>query len=130
MVLPGMTYEAPSYLPLPPFRARPPFCSPQLYPSSYIDSCFSLSILCPLFLPHPSPAALLFFTFSPPVFHSFSQFTEEPLCSYPHPSCLSIFQMFSLPLPLTHNHRKLFSKFLYIRYSASSPDSDIVKLSL
>lgn len=33
MVLPGITYEAPSYLPLPSFFARPTF-SPHLYPPS------------------------------------------------------------------------------------------------
>lgn len=80
MVLRGITYEAPSYLLLPPFSARPPFYSPCLcsaHPSilsssSYIDSLLlNFHPLYALFFsPHLSPADLLFL----------------PLCSCPHPS--------------------------------------------
>lgn len=66
----GIMYEAPSYLPLPPFSARPPFyslclCSAhtsvlphRLSPSQFPSSLCSL-------LPSPSP--LVCFTASPPV---------------------------------------------------------------
>lgn len=63
MVLRGITYEAPSYLPLPPFRAR--LCSPhtsilshRLSPSQFPPSVCSLLsfpphlVLSPFFPPH------------------------------------------------------------------------------
>lgn len=88
MVLWGMTYEVPSYLPLPPFSARSPFYSPRLcsaHPSVLLP--FPLHQVLPSQFPssvhslHPSPsfppADLLPFIISPPVFSPFSIFSQQ-----------------------------------------------------
>lgn len=109
MVLWGITYEVPSYLPLPPFNARPPFyslrlCSAHpfiLFPSSHIDSLllnfYPLSTL--FFQPHLSPADPHLSSCPLPVFHLLT----GPLSLCPHPSS----SLPSLSLSIYCNHTSL-----------------------
>ncbi len=121
MVLRGITYEAPSYLFLPPFSARPPFYSPRLcsahpsilFPSSRIDSLL-LNFHPPyasFIPPHFSLADLLLFTTS-----RFLHLLAEPLCSCPHPSSyLPSLSLFTVTPPLC------FSPYIFQIFSLLQP---------
>lgn len=124
MVLWGITYESPSYLPLPPFSARSPFsflhlCSAHpsiLFLSPQIDLRL-LNFHPPsnlFFPPHLSPADLVLLSTSPSVLTASSIFTQS-LFAHVNISHVPSLSLFTVTPPLS------FSLYIFQVFSLLQP---------